>query len=81
MHDIGKPFCFRRDGWYHWHYVEGQSIAEKALKRLKASNAEIEQVKYLIREHMVDLDCSMNEKDVRIFLVKNRDNLDSLIKV
>ena len=81
MHDIGKPYCFRRDGWYHWHYVEGQTIAERALKRLKASNEVIEQVKYLIREHMVDLDCSMNEKDVRIFLVKNRNELDSLIKV
>ncbi len=78
FHDIGKPFCFLRDGYYYHHFSEGERIAEVVLKRLKADNATIEQVKFLVREHMVDLDCSMSENKVRRFLVKHQDRLDEL---
>ncbi len=78
FHDIGKPFCFLRDGYYYHHFSEGEKIAERVLKRLKADNATIEQVKFLVREHMVDLDCSMSENKVRRFLVKHQDRLDEL---
>lgn len=81
LHDVGKPFCMKRDGWYRYHYVEGVYIADRILKRLKAPTATIKQVKYLIKEHMVDLDCSMKEKRVRKFLVKNYENLDELLLV
>ncbi len=78
FHDIGKPFCFLRDGYYYHHFDEGERIAERVLKRLKADKATISQVKFLVREHMVDLDCSMSEAKVRKFLVKNYDRLDEL---
>ncbi len=58
FHDIGKPFCFLRDGYYYHHFSEGERIAERVLKRLKADKETIAQVKFLVREHMVDLDCS-----------------------
>ncbi len=81
FHDIGKPFCFIRDGYYYHHFDEGERIAEKVLKRLKADNKTIAQVKFLVREHMVDLDCSMKENKVRMFLVKNNKNLNDLLMV
>ena len=81
MHDVGKPFCFRRDGYYYHHFSEGEKIAEKILTRLKAEKATIKQVKHLVKEHMVDLDCSMKESKVRKFLVKNYDSIEQLLDV
>ncbi len=81
MHDIGKPFCFKRDGYYYHHFEEGEKIAERVLKRLKADNSTIEQVKFLVKEHMVDLDCSMKENKIRRFMVKNQDRLKELLMV
>lgn len=81
LHDIGKPFCFKRDGYYYMHFADGERIAEQALRRLKADNLTIKQVKFLVREHMVDLDCSMKESKVRRFIVKNFDTLEQLLFV
>ena len=81
LHDIGKPFCFRRDGYYYHHFSEGEKIAEHVLKRLKADANAIEQVKFLVKEHMVDLDCSVKESKVRLFIVKNQKRLEQLMCV
>ncbi|MBQ7348368.1 MAG: HD domain-containing protein [Clostridia bacterium] len=81
LHDIGKPFCFRRDGYYYHHFEEGERIAEQVLLRLKADKDTIEEVKFLVREHMVDLDCSMRENSVRLFLVKNQVWIDRLLLI
>jgi tRNA nucleotidyltransferase (CCA-adding enzyme) len=81
LHDIGKPFCFRRDGYYYHHFEEGEKIAERVLKRLRADNDTIKKVKFLVKEHMVDLDCSMKENKVRRFIVKNREMLNALLLV
>ena len=40
LHDVGKPYCLKRDGKYHYHAVEGVKIAEKVLKPIAASGAE-----------------------------------------
>lgn len=81
LHDIGKPFCFRRDGYYYNHFSEGERIAEDVLKRYKASTETIKQVKFLVHEHMVDLDCSMKEVKLRKYIVKNHDRLEELMMV
>ena len=81
LHDVGKPFCYLRDGMYYLHFAEGEKIADKALKRLKADKKSIELVRFLVKEHMVDLDCSMSEKKVRKFIVKNYDRLTELMCV
>lgn len=81
LHDIGKPFCFKRDGYYYHHFEEGERLAESVLLRLKADKDTIKEVKFLVREHMVDLDCSMKESSVRKFIVKNQDMLDKLLMV
>ncbi len=81
LHDVGKPYCYLKNGKYHYHEVEGQKIANEILQRLKASNATIKQVNYLIKEHMVDLDCSMRENKVRLFIAKNYLELSELLQV
>ncbi len=81
LHDVGKPYCYLKNGKYYYHEVEGERIAIEILKRLKVDNATVKQVRYLIREHMVDLDCSMRENKVRLFLAKNYNKLDDLFKV
>lgn len=81
LHDIGKPFCLLRDGYYYHHFEEGEKIAERVLKRLKVDTDTLKRVKFLVKEHMVDLDCSMKENKVRRFIVKNKDMLDSLLLV
>ena len=81
LHDVGKPFCLRRDGYYYQHFSEGEKIAENILNRLKADNETIKQVKFLVREHMVDLDCSMRESKVRMFIVKNHARLKELMLI
>ena len=70
LHDIGKPYCFKKEGSYYRHFLEGEKIAQKVLKRLKVSNKIISEVKFLIRQHMVDIDCSMKENKVKKFIVK-----------
>ncbi len=81
LHDVGKPYCYLKNGRYHYHEVEGERIATEILQRLKVDKATTKQVRYLIREHMVDLDCSMRENKVRLFLARNFNELDELLQV
>ncbi|MBE5734808.1 MAG: HD domain-containing protein [Clostridiales bacterium] len=81
FHDIGKPFCLINHGRYHLHFSEGERIAKSVLKRLKADNKTIKMVAFLVKEHMVDIDCTMPEKKLRKFLVKNCKNIEPLLLV
>lgn len=81
LHDIGKPFCFLKNANYHHHFSEGEKIAVKVLKRLKADNETIAQVKFLVREHMVDLNCLMREAKVKRFLIKHQDKMQWLYEL
>lgn len=81
LHDVAKPFCFKRDGMYYRHDVEGERLAENILKRLKSDKSTIERVKFLVGAHMVDLDCSMKESKVRLFIAKNFSMIKDLLYV
>ncbi len=70
LHDVGKPFCFLRDGNFHAHADEGMRIARDILTRLKAPRALTEETVYLVGMHMRDLDCKMREQKVRRELVE-----------
>ncbi len=80
LHDVGKPYCFNRDGNFYLHSKEGERIAQEILNRLKASNKEKEEVKYLIKYHMLPVD-EMREEKLRLFIADNVDRLDKLIKI
>ncbi len=81
LHDVAKPYCFKRDGMYYKHDVEGERLAENILMRLKADKTTVKKVKFLVKAHMVDLDCSMREQKVRLFMAKNFDMLKELLYI
>ena len=79
LHDVGKPFCYLRDGRYHAHPVEGARLAREILTRWKAPKKETERVCKLVETHMYDLDCKVKENKLRRFLVAHYDLLDDLL--
>ncbi len=79
LHDIGKPFCFHRDGNFYNHPVEGERLAETALLRLKAPKKEIALVKAMVKFHMYDFNGQTGEKKIRRFLVENAEIINDLL--
>ena len=78
LHDIGKPYCYNKNGNYHNHEVEGVPIAEKVLKRLKAPNSVIDETLRLVRLHMEDSACNQRIAKVRVKICQNYDIIDKL---
>ncbi len=77
FHDIGKTTtCKEIDGIYTFynHEVEGERITQQILKRLKASNEEIETISHLVREHMFNYTTDWTDSAVRRFI--NRVGID-----
>lgn len=71
LHDIGKPLCYFRDGNFYRHSLEGEKIVKEVLCGLKASKKEIDEVAFLTKHHMIDMDLKMSEKKVRKFILNN----------
>ncbi len=65
LHDVGKPYCFARDGNFYAHAEEGARIAEEILTRLKAPRALTQETALLVKMHMRDFDGKMREIKVR----------------
>ncbi len=81
FHDIGKPRCISKDKLgthFYGHDVKGAEMAREIMKRLKFSNAEIEQVYLLVRWHMFYYPSAdwRKVKDVEELLEKNREEKD-----
>jgi len=81
LHDIGKPYCFIKNGSFHGHDKEGAELAEKILKRLKAPKKEINQVKILTALHMYDLNLLTKTNKIKLFIAKNHDIYFDLLKI
>ena len=81
LHDVGKPFCLKRDNAYKLHDKEGVWIADNILSRLKAPKKDVERIKFCIGTHMLDLKNDMTEKEIRKFIVKNPKYLQELFWV
>ena len=79
LHDVGKPFCYFRDGDFHAHPEEGERIAREILGRLKAPKKLIEETAMLVRLHMRDYDLQMRESKVRRTLAEAYPVLDELL--
>ncbi len=86
-HDIGKPESMTKEDFQgneiiHFHGHESIS-AEKALasmKHLKFSNAQIEKVCHLVKEHMFHYETSWSEAAVRRFIIRiGLENFDDLL--
>lgn len=78
LHDVGKPFCFLRDGNFYKHAEEGEPIARAILARLKAPSRLKEETAALVRLHMRDHMQNMRVSKVRRELVAAYPLLDKL---
>lgn len=79
LHDIGKPFCMKRDGNFYAHAEEGARIASGICARLRVPKRLSERVAKLIELHMYDLRCDARENKIRKFIVKNYAYFDDLM--
>ncbi|MCH5142161.1 MAG: HD domain-containing protein [Clostridiales bacterium] len=78
LHDIGKPYCYERNGKFAGHEEEGARIARNICARLKVSKNLTEETAQLIALHMYDLRCDAKVNKARKFIVKNYAILDKL---
>ncbi len=78
FHDIGKPFVYEKRGNFYGHDVEGESLCEAVMTRLRYSKSEILTTKRLVRWHMLDMSGDMRENKIRLFVQQNADIIDRL---
>lgn len=87
FHDIGKPqtrTCERVNGATRIHFTgharASERIARDVMRRLRASNDDIEKVGLLVREHMFDYRSDWSDGAVRRFIRRTGvENIDDLI--
>ena len=79
LHDVGKPFCFSRDGNFYEHPNEGARIAAEILTRLKAPTKLVEETEKLVSLHMRDFNLMMKENKVRRTIAQNYALLPKLL--
>jgi tRNA nucleotidyltransferase (CCA-adding enzyme) len=83
FHDIGKPQSLRQDGdsgsnTFYNHEVISGAITRKVMRRLKYSNAVIDKVLALVRNHMFYYTEEWTDSAVRRFIVKTETVMDEL---
>ena len=79
LHDVGKPFCFLRDGNVHEHAAEGARIAAEILTRLKAPKHTTAKTTELVLRHMYDFDGGVRPNKLRRFFVAHAELLEELM--
>ncbi len=87
LHDVGKPKTRSVDesGFAHFynHQIVGAEIARRIMRRLKFSNAQIDEVSFLISMHLRvgEYDHQWTDTAVRRLLREVGDQLDDLISL
>ena len=82
FHDVAKPSCKRAEAGkitFYNHEIAGEKMARGIMVRLKFSNAQIDAVCHLIKEHMFNYESSWSDAAVRRFVQRvGAQNIDSL---
>lgn len=87
FHDIAKPMVQKKvskqeEPVYYNHEVVGANVAKKIMKRLKYSNAEIDFVALLVRQHMFYYQDEWTDGAVRRFMrAVGIENIKPLLKL
>ena len=71
LHDVAKPLTRGDNGvryTFYNHELVGAEVARKILRRLKASNEEVDTVTHLIRHHMFHYTPDMSDSAIRRFI-------------
>lgn len=79
LHDVGKPFCFYRDGNFYLHPDEGARISAEILTRLKAPKKLVAETERLVALHMRDVNHMMKEFKIRKTIAENYRLLPKLL--
>jgi poly(A) polymerase/tRNA nucleotidyltransferase (CCA-adding enzyme) len=81
LHDISKPECKKGMTFYN-HNVKGEKKAERILRRLKFSNAHIQKITNLVRNHMFEYQDEWGESAIRRFIRRvGKENIEDLFTV
>lgn len=79
LHDIGKPYVFKKTGKYTNHDKEGVKIADEILtKQIKVSKYAKKDILCEIEAHMFDVKGNETKNSVRLFFVRYYDNLKNI---
>lgn len=70
LHDVGKPKVKLETGLMHGHDEAGEAIARAILRRLKYYNKTTDEVCFLVRHHMFDLNNTAKEGTLRRAFVR-----------
>ena len=81
LHDVGKPYCFIKNGNFHGHDEEGARIAAEILERLKAPKKTAAEIVRLVATHMYDLRGDAKTGKVRKFIIKNYDIFNKILLI
>ena len=81
LHDVGKPERFIATGKYYGHADTGELIAKDVLMRLKYDKKTVKETCFLVKNHMLDIDGSMKESDIKLFIAKNFDEIEKLLLI
>lgn len=85
FHDIGKATTQEEHGdrfSFYNHEVVGEELTRKILRRLKASNEEVDTVTHLVRHHMFSYTPEMTDSAVRRFIVRvGQEHIEDLFKL
>jgi poly(A) polymerase len=86
FHDIGKGKAHREQGNFHDHEEYSEEIAHKWLRKYKFSNTDIDEITYIVKNHMAPLyliNTPMTDKILRRFARKHnqegKDYTDELL--
>lgn len=78
MHDIGKPVCYKQNGKYIGHEIEGEKLTDRILNRFKYPKKVVSETKRLVLGHMFDLKMDARENTVRQYAQKYYDIIDKI---
>lgn len=65
LHDVGKPKVKLESGSMHGHDEVGEALARAVLRRLRYDNRTVDEVCFLVRHHMFDLNNTAKESTLR----------------
>ncbi len=69
LHDVGKPYAYERGGNMHDHNLIGENISREILHRLRYDNKTLDEVAFIVRNHMYDLNNTAKDSTLRVRFV------------
>ena len=65
LHDVGKPVVHEKTGTMHDHNIVGEAISREILQRLHYDKRTVDEVAFIVRNHMYDLNNTAKDSTLR----------------